>query len=82
MMKAMTKLFTKNQQSTDMILERVERSIASIIDRVEDLKTGVLATDQDKLLDDTHEDDQDDEDEMEEVEDEEPFNPPPHPPPR
>jgi hypothetical protein len=32
MMKAMTKLFTKNQQSTNTTLERVERSIARIID--------------------------------------------------
>jgi hypothetical protein len=31
MMKAMTELFTKNQQSTNMTLERVERSIAGII---------------------------------------------------
>jgi hypothetical protein len=37
----------------------------------------VQTTDQDKLLDDTCEDDHDEEDEMEEVEDEEPFNPPP-----
>ena len=81
MMKAMTELFTKNQQSTDMTLERVEHSIASIIDRVEALETRVPATDHDKLLDDTHEDDHDEEDEMEEVEDEEPFNSPPHPPP-
>jgi hypothetical protein len=34
MMKAMTKLFTKNQQSTDTTLERVERFIAGIIDWV------------------------------------------------
>jgi hypothetical protein len=75
MMKAMTKLFTKNQQSTDTTLKRVEHSIAGIIDGVEALETRVAAMDQDKLLDDTREDDYDEEDEMEEVEDEEPFNP-------
>jgi hypothetical protein len=32
MMKAMTELFTKNQQSTEMTLEQVECSIAGIID--------------------------------------------------
>jgi hypothetical protein len=53
----------------------VERSIAGIIDRVEALETGLLAMDQDKLPDDSCEDDHE-----EEVEDEEPFNPP-HPPP-
>jgi hypothetical protein len=42
----------------------------------------VLAMDQDKLPDDTHEDDHDEEDEMEGVDDEEPFNPPPRPRPR
>jgi hypothetical protein len=77
-MKAMTKLFMKNQQSTDTTLERVEHSIAVIIDRVDALETRLPLTDQDKLLDDTHEDDYD---EVEDVEDEEPFNPP-HPPPR
>jgi hypothetical protein len=59
----------------------VEHSIAGIIDWVEDLETGVPTMDQDKLLDDIHEDDHDEEAEMEEVEDEEPFNPPPRPPP-
>jgi hypothetical protein len=82
MMKTMTELFTKNQQSTDMTLERVECSITGIIDRVEALEIGVPAIDQDKLSDNTHEDDQDEEDEMEEVEDKEPFNSPPSPPPR
>jgi hypothetical protein len=53
MMKAMTKLFTKNQQSTDTTLKRVEHSIAGIIDGVEALETRVAAMDQDKLLDDT-----------------------------
>jgi hypothetical protein len=77
MMKAMTKPFTKNQQPTDMCLEWMEHSIARIIDRVEVLETGALAVDQDKLPDDTCEDDHDEEDEMEEVDDEEPFNPPP-----
>jgi hypothetical protein len=40
----------------------------------------VPVTDQDKIPDDTREDDHDEEDEMEEVEDEESFNPPPRPP--
>jgi hypothetical protein len=74
MMKAMTELFTKNQQSTNMTLERVECSIAGIIDRVEPLETGVPVTDQDTFPDNTCGDDHDEEDE-------EPFNPPPHPPP-
>jgi hypothetical protein len=62
-----------------MTLEQVECSIARIIDQVEALETGVPATDQDKLPDDTHEDNHDEE---EEVEDEEPINPLPHPGPR
>jgi hypothetical protein len=78
MMKAMTKLFTKNQQSTSTTLEWVEHSIAEINDRVDALETGLPLTDQDRLLDDTHEDDHDEE---EEAEDDEPFNPP-CPPPR
>jgi hypothetical protein len=53
MMKAMTELFTKNQQSTDTTLEWVERSIAGSIDRVEALETGVPARNQDKFPDDT-----------------------------
>jgi hypothetical protein len=77
MMKAMTELFTKNQQSTDTTLERVEHSIAGIIDRVDTLETGLPPMDQYKLPDETHEDNYDEE----EVQDEEPFNPP-HPPPR
>jgi hypothetical protein len=82
MMKVMTEIFTKNQQSTDMDLERMERSIAGIIDRVEVLETGVPATDQDKLPNDTREDDHDEQDKIEEVDDEEPLNPPPCPPPQ
>jgi hypothetical protein len=78
MKKAMIELFTKNQQSIDTTFERVEHSIARIIDRVDALETGLPQTDQDKLPNETHEDDYD---EVEEVEDEEPFNPP-HPPPR
>jgi hypothetical protein len=39
MMKAMTELFTKNQQSTNITLEWMECSIAGIIDRVEVLET-------------------------------------------
>jgi hypothetical protein len=81
MMKAMTKLFTKNQQSTDMTLEWVEHSNARIIDRVEALETGVPIMDQDKFPDNTHEGDYDDHEE-EEVEDGEPFNPPPRSPPQ
>jgi hypothetical protein len=77
MMKTMIELFTKNYQSTDMTIEWVEHSIAKIIDRVEALEIGVLAMDQDKLLDYTREDNHDEEDEMEEVDDEDPFNPPP-----
>jgi hypothetical protein len=78
MIKALTKLFTKNQQSTDTTLEWVEFSMAGIIDRINALEIGLPQIDQDKLPDDTHEDDHDD---VEDVHDEEPFNPP-HPPPR
>jgi hypothetical protein len=80
MMKAMTKLFTKNQQSSDMTLEWVEHSIARIIDRGEALLTRVPTMDQDKFPDNTHEGNYDEVDE-EEVEDGEPFNPPPRSPP-
>jgi hypothetical protein len=61
MMKAMTELFTKNQQSTDTTLERVEHSIAGIIDRVDTLETGLPPMDQYKLPDETHEDNYDEE---------------------
>jgi hypothetical protein len=74
-------LFTKNQQSTDTTLEWVERSMAGIIDYVDALETGLPQIDQDKLPDDTRENDHDHEEEEEEEDDEEPFNPP-HPPPR
>jgi hypothetical protein len=77
MIKAMTELFTKNQQSTITTLERVKCSIAGIIDRVDALETGLPPTDQDKLPDETREDDYV---EVEEVEDEKPFNPPRLPP--
>jgi hypothetical protein len=80
MMKALTELFTKNQQSTDTTLERVERSMARIIDHVDALETGLPWTDQDNLPNDTHEDNQDHNEEKE-VDDEEPFNPR-RPPPR
>jgi hypothetical protein len=73
MMKAMSELFMKNQQSTDTTLEQVECSIARIIDRVDALETRLPPTDQDKLPNDTHEDNHDEE---EELEDEEPFHPP------
>jgi hypothetical protein len=78
MIKALTELFTNNQQSIDTTLERVERSMAGIIDRVDTLEIRLPQIDQDKLSDDTHEDDHDD---VEEVDDEEPFNPS-CPPPR
>jgi hypothetical protein len=78
MMKVMTEIFTKNQQSTNTTLERVERSIAGIIDQVDALETGLPATNHNRLPDDTLEDDHDEE---EQEEDEEPFNPP-RPPPR
>jgi hypothetical protein len=58
--------------------EEEECSMARIIDRVDALEIALPQIDQDKLPDDTREDDHDD---MEEVDDEEPFNPP-HPPPR
>jgi hypothetical protein len=74
MMQALIELFTKNQQSTNTTLERVEHSMVGIIDRVDTLETGLPRIDQDKLPDHTHEDDHD-------HNDEEPFNPP-HPPPR
>jgi hypothetical protein len=45
MMKVMSELFTKNQQSTDTTLERVEHSIAGVIDRVAALETGLPTTD-------------------------------------
>jgi hypothetical protein len=77
MMKALTELFMKNQQSTDTILERVECSMTIIIDRINTLETGLRQIDHDKLPDDTHEEDHDHE---EEVDDEEPFNPPRRPP--
>jgi hypothetical protein len=81
MMKAMTDLFMKNQQSTDTTLEWVECSIAGINDRVEALETGLPTIDQDRLPDDTREDDHDEEEVEVVVEDEDPFNPP-RPPPR
>jgi hypothetical protein len=77
MIKALTELFTKNQQSTDTTLERVECSMAGIIGHIDTLEIRLPQLDQDKLLDDTHEDDHNEE---EEVDDEKPFNPP-HPPP-
>jgi hypothetical protein len=77
MMKPMTELFTKNQQSTDTTVEQVERSIAGITDRVDTLETVVPPTDHDKLPNEPH----DNANKEEEVEDEELFNPP-HPPTR
>jgi hypothetical protein len=56
MMKAMTELFMKNQQSTDTTLEWVECSIVGIIDWVDTLEIAVPPTDQDKPVDKTHED--------------------------
>jgi hypothetical protein len=77
MIKVLTELFTKNQQSTNTTLELVERSMGRIIDRVDALEIGLPQIDQDKLPDDTREDDHDD---TEEVDDEESFNPPRPPP--
>jgi hypothetical protein len=61
MMKAMIELFTKNQQSTDITLERVECSIAGIIDQVDALETGLPPADQAKLDEETREDNYDNE---------------------
>jgi hypothetical protein len=77
MIKALIELFTKNQQSTDITLERVEYSMTRIIDHVDTLEIGSPQIDQDKLPDDTREDDHDD---AEEVDNDEPFNPPRPPP--
>jgi hypothetical protein len=79
MIKALTELFTKNQQSTNTTLEQVERSMDGIIDHIDALETGLPWTDQDKLPHDAREDDHD-HDEEEVVDDEEPFNPPRPPP--
>jgi hypothetical protein len=79
MMKAMIELFMRNQLYTDTTLERVERSIARIIDLDDALEIGLPPTDQDKLPDKIHEDNYNEE---EVVEDEEPFNPPCPPPQR
>jgi hypothetical protein len=65
-MKAMTELFMKNQQSTDTTLERVVRSIATVIDRVDALETRLPPVDQEKLDEETREDDYNDEKEDEE----------------
>jgi hypothetical protein len=64
MIKALTELFTKNQESTDTTLERVERSMVGIIDRVDALEIGLPQIDQDKLPDDTCEDDHDNAEEV------------------
>jgi hypothetical protein len=75
MMKEMTELLAQNQQSTDMTLEQVDHSIASVIDQVDALETRLPPTDQDKLLDETRGDDY-------EEEEDKPFNPPRPPPQR
>jgi hypothetical protein len=80
MIKVLTELFTKNQQSSDTTLEQVEHSMAGIIDHIDALEIGLPRIDQDKLPYDTREDDHD-HNEEEEVDDEDPFNPP-LPPPR
>jgi hypothetical protein len=77
MIKALTELFTKKQQSTDTTLEQVEHYMAGIIHRVDSLEIRLTQIDQDKLPDDTREDDRDD---AEEVDEEESFNPPRPPP--
>jgi hypothetical protein len=46
MIKALTELFTKNQQSTDTTLEWVECSMAGIIDCVDTLEIGLPQIDQ------------------------------------
>jgi hypothetical protein len=71
MMKAMTQLFMKNQQSANTTLGRVECSIAVVIDLVDALKTILPPVDQAKLAEETREDDYD-----EEEKEDEPFNPP------
>jgi hypothetical protein len=48
MTKALIDLFTKNQQFTNTTLERVECSMAGIIDRIDALEIGLPQTDQDK----------------------------------
>jgi hypothetical protein len=68
MMKSMTALFTKNQQSTETTLDRVEGSIVGVINRVDALDTRLPTADQAKLANETHEDYYEEE--------EEPFNPP------
>jgi hypothetical protein len=75
MMKAMIKIFTKNQQSTHTTLKRVECSIAIVINQVDTMEMGLLLADQAKLAEETGEDSYDDDEE-----EDEPFNPP-HPPP-
>jgi hypothetical protein len=80
MMKAMTELFKKNQQSTDTTLERVEHSIAGIVDSVDALEIGLPLMDRNKLPDDTREDDHKEDEEEVEDEDEEPYDPPRPPP--
>jgi hypothetical protein len=71
MMKAMTELFTKNQQSIDTTLEWVECSITGIIDWVDALETGLPLIDQDKHPAETTRTTM-----IRRVEDEETFDPP------
>jgi hypothetical protein len=73
MMNSMTELFTKKQQSTKTSLERVECSIAGLIDQVDALETRLPPPDQTKHAEETHEADY--------HEEEESFNHP-HQPPR
>jgi hypothetical protein len=71
MIKVMTKLFMKNQKSTDTTLERVECSIDGIIDWVDALETNLPPPDNAKDVGEIPED----------YNEEEPFNSP-RPPPR
>jgi hypothetical protein len=57
MMKVMIKLFTKNQQSTDTTLERVELSIVAVIDQADALGMGLPPADQAMLVKETSEND-------------------------
>jgi hypothetical protein len=73
MIKSMTELFTKNQQSTETSLEQVERSIAGVLDRFDILETRLPPVDQAKHAKESHEEDYDNEEEGR-------FNPPRRPP--
>jgi hypothetical protein len=74
MINVMIELFTKNHQSKETSLERVEHSIVGVLDQVGTLETRLPSANQAKhATEETHEEDYNEE--------EEPFNPP-CPPPR